>query len=71
MTATAQEIALAQRALAAIPGGHLYARVDLVRDDAGSPVVIEVELIEPSLFLAMHPPAATRFAEALAKRLGR
>ncbi len=34
VTATAQEIALAQRALAAIPGGHLYARVDLVRDDA-------------------------------------
>jgi glutathione synthase/RimK-type ligase-like ATP-grasp enzyme len=69
VTATQQEIVLAQRALAAIAGDHLYARVDLVRDDADAPVVIEVELIEPSLFLAMHPPAAARFAAALAKRL--
>ena len=70
VTATQQEIALAERALAATAGDHLYARVDLVRDDADAPVVIEVELIEPSLFLAMHAPAAGRFAAALAKRLG-
>jgi glutathione synthase/RimK-type ligase-like ATP-grasp enzyme len=69
VTATQEEIALAERALASIEGDHLYARVDLVRDDADAPVVIEVELIEPSLFLAMHPPAAARFAAALAKRL--
>jgi len=69
VTATREEIALAERALAAIEGDHLYARVDLVRDDADAPVVIEVELIEPSLFLAMHPPAAARLAAALAKRL--
>ncbi len=71
VTATAQEVALGQRALAAIPGDHLYARVDLVRNDSDEPVVIEVELIEPSLFLAMHPPAAARLAAALAKRLDR
>jgi glutathione synthase/RimK-type ligase-like ATP-grasp enzyme len=69
VTATPEEIALARRALAAVPGDNLYARVDLVRDDSGAPVVIEVELIEPSLFLAMHPPAADRLATALARRL--
>jgi glutathione synthase/RimK-type ligase-like ATP-grasp enzyme len=71
VTATVEEIALGRRALSAIPGDHLYARVDLVRNDSGEPVVIEVELIEPSLFLAMHPPAATRLAAGLAKRLAR
>jgi glutathione synthase/RimK-type ligase-like ATP-grasp enzyme len=69
VNATAQEIAVAARALAAVPGESLYARVDLVRDEADRPVVIEVELIEPSLFFAMHPPAADRFATALARRL--
>lgn len=69
VTPTAEEIALGQHALAVIPGDHLYARVDLVRDDSAEPVVIEVELIEPTLFLAMYPPAATRLAAGLAKRL--
>jgi glutathione synthase/RimK-type ligase-like ATP-grasp enzyme len=67
--ASAQEIAIATRAMEAVPGPHLYGRVDLVRDDAGAPVVIELELIEPSLFLAMHPPAAGAFARAIARML--
>jgi glutathione synthase/RimK-type ligase-like ATP-grasp enzyme len=67
--ATAEEIALARTALAAAPGPRLYARVDLVRDDEGAPVVIEVELVEPSLFLAMHPPAAAALADAIHRRL--
>jgi hypothetical protein len=32
-------------------------------------VVIELELIEPSLFLSMHPPAASGFAHAVARVL--
>ena len=32
-------------------GAPLYARVDLVRDDAGRTCVLELELVEPSLFL--------------------
>jgi glutathione synthase/RimK-type ligase-like ATP-grasp enzyme len=35
-----------------------YARIDLVGDDEGRPVVLEVELVEPSLFLAQAGPRA-------------
>jgi hypothetical protein len=39
-------------------GVPLYARIDLVRDDHGNPCVLEVELVEPSLFLPQAPPEA-------------
>jgi O-ureido-D-serine cyclo-ligase len=63
------ERALAERVLARAPGPLLYARIDLVRDDSGAPRLMELELIEPSLFFARHPPSAARFAAALAARL--
>jgi glutathione synthase/RimK-type ligase-like ATP-grasp enzyme len=44
----------------------IYARVDLLRTDGGRPVVLELELIEPSLFLDHHPPAADRLVELVA-----
>jgi O-ureido-D-serine cyclo-ligase len=47
----------------------LYARIDLVRDATGAPVVLELELIEPSLFFAHGPGAAERFAAAALARL--
>jgi len=43
----------------------LYARVDGVVDD-GQFRLMELELIEPALFLASHPAAPSRFAEAIA-----
>ncbi|MFJ6984399.1 MULTISPECIES: RimK family alpha-L-glutamate ligase [unclassified Streptomyces] len=54
---TAAETALAARALAAVPdaSGLLYARVDLVDGDDGAPLVLELELVEPNLFLFLHP----------------
>jgi glutathione synthase/RimK-type ligase-like ATP-grasp enzyme len=63
------ERAVAERVLAAAPGPLLYARVDLARDDAGTPHLMELELIEPSLFFLAHPPAADRLAAAIAARL--
>lgn len=46
-------------------GAPLYARVDLVRDDAGDPCVLELEMVEPSLFLAEGgPDAVERMAAA-------
>ena len=51
---TDAERAVAERALAAVPGGAeqlLYARVDVV-EGAGGPEVLELELAEPSMFLA-------------------
>ena len=43
----------------------LYARIDLIHDDHGDPVVLELELTEPSLFFVHAPDAAGRFADAL------
>lgn len=65
--ATAEEIAVASRALDEAPPGHVYARVDVVRD-AGSIRVLEVELIEPTLYLYAHPPAARKLAGAILHR---
>lgn len=62
------ERAVAEAALAGLAGELLYARVDLVRDDAGAPRLMELELIEPSLFLLQHPPALTRLAAAVVRR---
>jgi len=71
---TPDQAAVARAALAAVPGGAedlLYARVDLVPGPDGHPVVIELELLEPSLFLAHAPAAADRLAAAIAERLSR
>lgn len=43
----------------------LYARVDLVNAPDGSPLVIELELTEPSLFLAHSEDGADRLVRAL------
>jgi O-ureido-D-serine cyclo-ligase len=43
----------------------LYARIDLIRDNLGSPVVLELELTEPSLFLVHAPDSANRLADAI------
>lgn len=43
----------------------LNARIDFVRDAEGEFVVMELELIEPSLYLRMHPQAPSRFARAI------
>lgn len=62
------ERALAERALETIAEPLLYARIDLARDERGGPMIMELELLEPSLFLAQHPPALDRFADAIARR---
>jgi O-ureido-D-serine cyclo-ligase len=69
-TPGADELAAAARILGAAPFERLlYARVDLLRDAAGAPRLLELELTEPSFFLAHAPGAAQRFAEALLARL--
>lgn len=47
----------------------LYARVDLVRDAEGELALLELELTEPTLFLALHPDAARILAAGVAARL--
>lgn len=65
------ERALAQRVLQAVPFADAlaYARVDLIRDDDGSPRLLELELAEPSLFFAHAPGSAARFAQAILARV--
>ena len=55
-------------ALRPLPELPLYARVDgVVRD--GTLIVIEVEVLEPVLFMEFDPPSAERFAEATLRRI--
>jgi glutathione synthase/RimK-type ligase-like ATP-grasp enzyme len=56
--------AQAQRVSDWIPRPWLYARIDVV-EIAGTLHVMEVELIEPALFLGSDPAAPRRFAEAV------
>ena len=46
-------------------GTPLYARVDIAADAGGRPVLMELEAIEPSLYLDLVPGAAERFARAI------
>ncbi|WP_405767605.1 RimK family alpha-L-glutamate ligase [Streptomyces sp. NBC_01538] len=66
-TPTPAELAVAERALAAVPdnSGLLYARVDLVLGDDGEPRVMELELIEPNLFLDLHPDSVPVVVQAI------
>jgi O-ureido-D-serine cyclo-ligase len=66
---TAAERALADLTLAAVrerfAAAPAYARVDLVQDGDGSVALLELELVEPSLFFSHAPGAMTRFAAAV------
>jgi glutathione synthase/RimK-type ligase-like ATP-grasp enzyme len=70
-TATDAELGVGGRAIAAVPieAGNppLYARVDLLPTAEG-PLVLELELAEPSLFLQYHEGAAQRLARAIRLR---
>ncbi|HVU52376.1 MAG TPA: hypothetical protein VHL80_16895 [Polyangia bacterium] len=63
------EAALARAVLAAAPAPVLYARVDVAPGADGRPVLMELELIEPSLFFAHGPRAVERLVAAIGRRL--
>ncbi|MEU6102194.1 ATP-grasp domain-containing protein [Streptomyces flaveolus] len=71
--ATPAERAVAERALAAVPGAPelLYARVDLVDGEDGLPRVMELELVEPNLFLWLHEGSVQRVVEEIVRAAGR
>lgn len=67
---TRAERAVAEAALAHVPGGPsglLFARVDLVTGPDGSPLVLEVELTEPALFLDFSAGGIDRLADAIGR----
>jgi glutathione synthase/RimK-type ligase-like ATP-grasp enzyme len=65
------ELAVAEKVLATVVRDThlLYARVDLLPGPDGAPVLVELELTEPSLFLGYAPGAAGTLAGAIAARL--
>lgn len=59
----ADDLAVGQQVLDSLPcPPPLYARVDLARDGTGRPCVMEVELVEPSLFFGLCPSSALALA---------
>ena len=69
---TQEQLALAREVLDAIPvigEPPLYARVDVISDAEGRPLLLELELTEPSLFFAHDPSAAARMAAGVLARL--
>ena len=58
-------IKFSENALKVAPHRTLYGRVDLVELPNGDPAVMELELIEPSLYLSYDADAAVRFADAI------
>ncbi len=67
--AAADELELARAALAVAGRVPVYGRVDMVRDPEGIPRVMELELIEPELWLRVHPEAAQAFADGIVAAL--
>jgi glutathione synthase/RimK-type ligase-like ATP-grasp enzyme len=65
------QLEVAKQALAQLNDQPLYARVDLVEDLDGHPALIELELIEPNLYLNTIPSAVQRLADAVQRRLSR
>jgi hypothetical protein len=67
---TSAEMACAQKVVASLKEVPLYARVDLIPDPQANPVLLELEVIEPQLFLLEAPETAQAIATALLRRLG-
>ena len=68
---SAAERAVGEAALAPFRATLLYGRVDVAPGPDGRPVVMELELVEPSLFLLQEPRALARLADSITARLAR
>lgn len=63
--ANAEEIAFAEKVIAACPEKPVYARVDLVWDNDDRIALSEIELIEPEMWFRKNPAAADDLAKAI------
>ena len=61
---------ISEKVIKALPESSLYARIDLVRTDSGF-AVMEIELIEPSLYFNMDLDSPQRFVDAFISRHGK
>lgn len=69
MAVSVAEAELADAVVSAVSSPLLYARIDVAPDASGKPTLMELELIEPSLFFPQHPPALQRYVEGIRRRL--
>lgn len=73
-TYEADELELAERIVSHVGErfGYmpLYARVDMLRDPAGAPVLLELEAVEPNLYFDQVPEGARRLADGIVGRVG-
>lgn len=63
-------IELAHAALAAAPAEAVYARIDMVADEEGALRIMELELIEPALWLQHAPDKGAALTSAIRKAIG-
>jgi hypothetical protein len=69
--APGEALEAAAKVLALAPGPLAYARVDMVRGPDGQFLLMELELIEPELYLGMAPDGGRAFAQALVEAVQR
>ncbi|NBR07453.1 MAG: hypothetical protein EBT92_17055 [Planctomycetes bacterium] len=65
-----EQIEFAEKAMAVCSPLPSYGRVDMVRDNQGKLALMELEMIEPELWLRKHPPSANLFARSIARVVG-
>ncbi len=66
---TPDDVALAQKVMAQCSGVPAYGRVDIVWNEHHEPMVSELEIIEPELWVRNAPWSADYFAKAIANKL--
>lgn len=66
-----EEWQFARQILRVLPVTPLYARVDLIHDEAGGLRLMELELVEPGLWLSLAPATVQAFADAIASKMQR
>lgn len=67
---TAAQLELALRAVGAVGQELLYARIDVVQLPDGSQAIIELELIEPSLYFSFDDNSPGKFVDAFCSMMG-
>lgn len=69
LTPPEEEWQFARQILRVLPVTPLYARVDLIHDEAGGLRLMELELVEPGLWLSLAPATVQAFADAIASKM--
>ncbi|MCH8558727.1 MAG: hypothetical protein LAT84_12945 [Balneolia bacterium] len=64
-----EQIELALNAMKASGFDLTYGRVDMVKDDEGRDLIMELEIVEPELWIRFHPDSARVFAEEIIRKL--